>query len=282
MFNLDLLYWIDLNITDLCNLRCSFCPRSDAELWPNRNIHMPLDMIKFCTDDLIKNNYKGLLSYTGRGESTLHEDWSQAFAILNRPDRTYQSHATHNCVQIKRFWKDLRKLDSLTLNVYTNEKDLANVKEKYSKLDNGRDVKIHFKPDGVPFEELLTEYGFYTANRTGMKQLIATDSKINNPCLHPIHQIFINFDGTYELCCNDWNYQTKIDNIEGKGIIDIYLNNVRLNRARWNLLNGNRTCESACADCDVGWTHQTLKSLQQDNKLSARLNTTAPERISLI
>ena len=105
MKDLKLLRWIDLNVTDLCNLTCSFCPRSDPEVWPNQNIHMSLETIQKVTDDLIASKWRGFLSLTGRGESTLHEDFDEVFNILNRPDRTYASHMTHNGVQTKKYWK---------------------------------------------------------------------------------------------------------------------------------------------------------------------------------
>ena len=37
MYNLGYLRQIDVNITDLCNKTCSFCPRHNPEIYPNSN-----------------------------------------------------------------------------------------------------------------------------------------------------------------------------------------------------------------------------------------------------
>ena len=256
--NFDEVRWIDLNITDLCNLTCRFCPRHDPEVWPNQNIHMPLYTISKVTDDLIRRGYKRLLSFTGRGESALHDEWEEAYKILTRPDRTYMSHVTHNTVQIKKYWPYLKKLDHLTLNVYTTQEDFNNVRKNYSRLDNGNAVRLMFKPDGESDEVLEQKYNFTTNNRAG---LIFSDGNpwATTPCVHPITHIFINYDGTYELCCNDWNYKTKIGNVIEQNIVDIYEKNPRLNRAALKLLKGDRTCERACVDCDSPWYAESIQ-----------------------
>ena len=43
---------IDINITDLCNRTCSFCPRSDASIYPNNNQNMTLEMFDLIMDQI--------------------------------------------------------------------------------------------------------------------------------------------------------------------------------------------------------------------------------------
>ena len=38
--------WIDINITELCNRKCIFCPRVDPDKYPNQNINMSIDLAK--------------------------------------------------------------------------------------------------------------------------------------------------------------------------------------------------------------------------------------------
>ena len=33
---------VEINPTELCNRRCSFCPRSDPSVYPNRSLHMSI------------------------------------------------------------------------------------------------------------------------------------------------------------------------------------------------------------------------------------------------
>ena len=36
--------FIELNINEICNRVCPFCPRVDPEIYPNQNIHMSVDL----------------------------------------------------------------------------------------------------------------------------------------------------------------------------------------------------------------------------------------------
>ena len=43
---LNSLVVIEINLTELCNRKCVFCPRVDPKVFPNRNLHMSLDLSK--------------------------------------------------------------------------------------------------------------------------------------------------------------------------------------------------------------------------------------------
>ena len=38
--------WIELNISEYCNLQCSFCPKSEPDRYPNEKVYMNIDLIK--------------------------------------------------------------------------------------------------------------------------------------------------------------------------------------------------------------------------------------------
>ena len=73
---------------------------------------------------------------------------------------------------------------------------------------------------------------------------------ISEPCWHPMRQIFIDFDGNYQMCCNDWTYQVKIGNVHERSLIDMYVNDPKLNRIRWALINGRRDVIKPCSECN--------------------------------
>lgn len=278
MYNFDYLFWIDLNITDLCNLRCSFCPRADKTMWPNNNIHMDLDLIKKITDDLIEKRYRQQLSFTGRGESTLHNRWDEAFEILVRKDRTYLANVTTNGRKLEKLWPQLRRLDRLVCNTYVPESDGGKEiweerKAKFPTLDNGHPVKHEFKPDSGGGLQMMKDMGRNFNNRAGMfDSAQESEFPLKKACLHPIQGIFINFDGTYELCCNDWNYKTKIDSVKDKNILDIYMQNPELNRIRYRLLKEDRTCTKACSECDKNvFNGNLMKTVLSNPPLIRRL-----------
>jgi len=52
--------YIELNLTELCNMTCTFCPRSAD--YPNLNLHMSLDTIDTIATQL--NDYQRQCYYT--------------------------------------------------------------------------------------------------------------------------------------------------------------------------------------------------------------------------
>ena len=38
--NIPLFSFVELNINEICNRKCPFCPRSEPDKYPNQNIHM--------------------------------------------------------------------------------------------------------------------------------------------------------------------------------------------------------------------------------------------------
>lgn len=279
MNNIRWLEWIDINVTDTCNLSCSFCPRSDPEVWPNQNIHMKPEMFLKITDDLIKHNYTKRLSLTGRGESTLTPHWNELVEIINRPDKTWCSHVTTNGTTLRKTWDSIRKFDEAVINTYINDKDeYKRRRETYPTLDNGRNVWHKFKPDlgddvtlvdvmEMSEAEMLRTIGFIPNNRAG----IASKKVEHGICTRPINYIFINFDGTYELCCNDWNYQTPMGNVWKHDIIEIYLLSRKLNAIRGDLMKGDRSCTQACSECDAENFHDYVeKGVAADKSLLQR------------
>jgi hypothetical protein len=65
-----------------------------------------------------------------------------------------------------------------------------------------------------------------------------------------MRQIFIDYNGFYQMCCNDWTYQVKIGHVLERGLIDMYINDPKMNRVRWSLLNGERDRVKPCSMCD--------------------------------
>ena len=157
--------------------------------------------------------------------------------------------------------------DEIVINTYVNDKEEFNRRRrKYKAGANGRNVWHKFKPDlgddvtlidvmGMSEAEMLKTIGFVPNNRAG----IGAKKKEYGICTRPINYIFINFDGTYELCCNDWNYQTPIGNVWRHDIIDIYLMDRKLNAIRGDLMKGDRSCTKACSECDAENFHDYVE-----------------------
>ena len=66
---------IEINLTELCNRKCIFCPRVDPEVFPNRNLHMNLSLSEKISSNLRDINYKGRISFSGFGEPLLAKNF---------------------------------------------------------------------------------------------------------------------------------------------------------------------------------------------------------------
>ena len=246
--------WIELNISEYCNLQCSFCPKSEPDRYPNEKVYMDIDLIKKITDDVIQYRYSKKLAFCGRGEPSIHKQIEECLSILNRPDRTYESYMVTNGATLKKNWQFIKQLDGLEINTYSTKDKYEERIKRYRVLDNGRPVTHSYKPSDKGREEDLStveSYTFTPTNRGGFFSPVLLQNTIYNHavCTVPKYWIFIDANGDYSLCCDDWKYKHKIDSVYDKNLFDIYLNNEKLKSIKRELHRGNRTCTLACSEC---------------------------------
>ena len=63
--------FVELNINELCNRTCIFCPRHDPKEYPNQNLHMNLDLAELIANQLNDLGFDGVVNISGTGEATL-------------------------------------------------------------------------------------------------------------------------------------------------------------------------------------------------------------------
>ena len=61
--------WVELNINELCNRTCPFCPRSGS--YPNQNIHMDPGLAASIAFQLDSLDFSGIVNISGTGEPML-------------------------------------------------------------------------------------------------------------------------------------------------------------------------------------------------------------------
>lgn len=265
------MFRIDLDLAGNCNRRCSFCPRSGD--YPNVDEFMSLDVVREVIERMKEISFDGWVELAGRGEPTLHPDFEKVVSLLaDDKDKTWNIRVTTNGYQLGRNWKYCyKKIDWLILNSYESEYEYNKRVEKYVKLPNGNRVEHYYKPDGLSVEEMnkinnvpdTVEPGktwkYQFNNRAGW----FSEKFANDPCYHPVRQIFINYDGNYQMCCNDWTYQVSIGNVLEHNLWDMYLNNPKIQRIKWALLNGNRKDIKPCSMCDDAQGRKSVKSIER-------------------
>ena len=272
---------LDFDLTGLCNRQCSFCPRSlDANpVYPNINKHLPLETIQIVIDELRSIDFAGWIELAGRGESTLHKQFDTIVDMLTTGPRRWKVRLTTNGYELDDWWNSSvgMKLDELILNSYESEQQYIDRQQKYVTLPSGGKVFHYYKQDGFTIEQVNNMPGYVENgkkwkhafnNRAGYFK--EQDRRYQNldytnivrlpngqsvdiarsPCWHPVRQIFIDYEGNYQMCCNDWSSQIKIGNVTERSLIDMYLNDPKINRIRWRLLNKDRIPILPCFMCD--------------------------------
>ena len=66
--------WVELSLIDVCNRKCSFCPKSDDKVAPDTFQKMNRKIIDEIHDQLLGIHYDGTISLCGYGEPLLHKD----------------------------------------------------------------------------------------------------------------------------------------------------------------------------------------------------------------
>lgn len=247
--------FIELNITELCNRECSFCPRAHG--YPNLNLNMSVETAK-----VIREQAKGFVDtihIVGRGEPLLHPDICSIILVLAQDFKIrIMTNGDHLHKHIDEL-HDLLDLNSgkhrITISLYDGEEQYEEMKSLYEKYDNISYYKTYDTGQGT--SDSVFNQKHYITNRAGALYT----SKSNEPCYIPLNRMFIDWDGSVNLCCHDWTEKATYGNIHDKNIKDIY--RFITNKYGKELIQGNRTCTRQCSSCDVS-SDDPLKFVYED------------------
>lgn len=242
---------IEINPTELCNLQCIFCPRSLS--YPNLNEHMSLDIAKEIRDQMVSAKFSGVLSITGRGEPTLHPQFEEYVSIFVGYNWKLKMHTNG-----KRFEKHesfiLKHFDDIYYNCYD-----CNPQDIYDKYGHYKNIKIIAKDLNEWFPNATNRAGSFPTNQ------YPEDER----CDVIFHKMFIDIDGTYRLCCEDWKEKISLGNIYEQSIVDYIEDNEQLHKYRKRLVNGNRDL-LPCISCNYNIScdkYNRKQDLQKYSKL---------------
>lgn len=243
---------IEINPTELCNLTCSFCPRGNG--YPNQNLHIDLDTVREIRKQLDESGYNKLVSVTGRGEPTLTKDFDKLLDILFDNNPKYSVYMNTNGKKLDKYEKYIPKFYYINYDVYENSTAAIKIaKRKYKKYPN---VRIKFKPDlGGDYGEWNEDKGWVKesymnfSNRGGALKTKEKNNHQNQPCNFLFEKMYINYNGDYNLCCDDWVH-LKMSNIFDESMPDYINKNKNLKKYRKMHLSGKRSCHGLCVNCD--------------------------------
>lgn len=251
---------VEVNPTELCNRTCSFCPRSNPEVYPNRNLQMDIAVAEKLVNDLTSANYTGDIHITGFGEPTLNPKIFEIIKIfsafyteiITNGDRLLSGQMTHQQ------FSDAG-LSMLIVDCYDGDEQYNKMIELLKDCKIGYRIRNHHDTGG---EELFEQYNYN--NRGGLVQKAET---VFRPCWLPFYKAFVDWDGQIRLCCNDWSRsQIPFGDINNESFADIWMSKDFV-KVREKLNKGERSKLAACKNCNTSGTQTGFESVSLWQKI---------------
>ena len=257
--------FIELNINEICNRKCPFCPRVDPKVYPNQNIHMSLETAEIIADGLKELNFTGIVNISGTGEpllTTYITDIVKLFGdrgihveIVTNGDvlvRKIGAGAVYGSELIKKLYSS--GLSQFVVSMYDGPEQIeyfntlfaeCNIdKSLYSLRDRWYDESEDY---GLLYTNRAGNIGFNSLSDTAKDKLLASGK---SACFYTHYAMMIDWNGDALLCCQDmYNRTIKFGNVHNKSLIDIWKDG-KLMKFRNKLKNGERSL-SPCSNCNA-------------------------------
>lgn len=239
---LDALKTVELNVTEICNRTCSFCPRGNPQLYSNTKSYMDIELVDLLSKQLADFKYSNRVSLVGFGEPLLYKNLTQALTIIhtNLPNLEWLEVNTNGDFLSKELVQEIADAgcNQLTISMYDSD-----ISETIIDLCKDIDITLTFK------HCYENKFEIKLVDRTN---ILSKDKvlNINSKCNLPFYKMLIDWNGDVIVCANDWERRGKIDNINDASIKDIWLSH-KLMSYRQNLIVGNRKDLDPCKYCDI-------------------------------
>ena len=206
---------IEINPTELCNMKCVFCPR--AYDYPNSNLHMSIDTVEALIDQLDGLPALHTLHFAGRGEPTLHKYCGEMMELFSKYQRDKRPNLKFDFVtngkRLDQF-KDCLKIANIKLNIY--DESTMTPREAWSKYKSWGNIELFDRRtsnrwSGIHPLGYHNRGGYVNINMTRTADL--DHERYGLLCEKPFYVLYVNWNGEYNLCCNDWNDIQVLGNI---------------------------------------------------------------------
>lgn len=240
--------WIELSLIDVCNRKCSFCPKSDANLAPDTFMSMSKSLIDKLCYELKQIGYKGSIALCGYGEPLLHKDIIYIVEKLSKVSSV--EIVTNGDVLNSKMMKSLYKANAsrLLVSMYDGEHQI----KKFKKIANEAKVPEDFMILRDRWYSEEQNFGVKLTNRAGTINIGNQIKNIHSFCYYPAYQFLIDWDGNVYLCPQDWQRRNAMGNMMQSHIFEIW-NGKIFSKYRQNLLQGKRST-NPCLNCNANGT----------------------------
>ena len=236
--------WIELNINELCNRTCDFCPRHDPKVYPNQNLHMDLELAENIANQLEELNFTGIVNISGTGEPLLTKYVPEIVKKFGK--RGIHTEIVTNGDRLKpKFVKELYDagLAQLVVSMYDGPEQVEHFNSLFKEC--GIDKNLYSLRDRwYPPED---DYGLLYTNRTGILGDELTEIE-KRACYYTHYSVYLDWNGDMLLCCQDmYNRTVNFGNVKDTPLIELWKDS-KLMEFREKLKKGDRSL-LPCSNC---------------------------------
>lgn len=213
MLTINDLKTVVINVSNVCNLKCPYCPNRE-DSFRKSNLYygdyMSIKTIKKIKESLDKINYTGEVSITGFGEPLLNPHIDEILKIMEKYKPNLLTNGTiiydgkSNYALLKNASHPIVTLHNEE--AYGGKYGLIALKGYFTLLELGDDIEIRNHDTNDENNTLIAN------NRGGVLDDIESTPKRH--CYYPFYEIFIDIDGSYLVCAHDWNRRSRIKRVD--------------------------------------------------------------------
>jgi radical SAM protein with 4Fe4S-binding SPASM domain len=241
--------WIELSLIDVCNRKCTFCPKSDEKVAPDTFQKMTKKIIDEIHDQLSEIHFKGTISLCGYGEPMLHNDISYIVKKLSNVSKV-EVITNGDVLSPKRLQElYISDVSKVLVSMYDGPEQIKKFTEMTKKANVPEDLVILRDR----WYDEYNDFGVKLTNRAGTIKT-GEQEKVGKftTCFYPTYQFLIDWNGNIFLCPQDWQRRVSMGNIMQETIFDIWTGKTFTNY-RKNLISGKR-CAGPCKSCNADGT----------------------------
>ena len=241
--------WVELSLIDVCNRKCSFCPKVDEKVAPDTFQKMTRKIIDEIHDQLSDINFEGTISLCGYGEPLLHNDISYIVKKLSNVSKVEV--ITNGDVLSPQRLQELYISDvsKVLVSMYDGPEQIKKFNQMTKKANVPEDLVILRDR----WYDKFNDFGVKLTNRAGtISEGEQEEIGKYKDCFYPTYQFLIDWNGNVYLCPQDWQRKVSMGNIMQETIDQIW-NGKTITAYRKNLLSGKR-CSGPCKSCNANGT----------------------------
>lgn len=265
---------IQVEMSKGCNLQCSFCGINGFQEKPNSNFNfMTLGTAERIAEEISFAGWNSRIEFAMHGEPTMNKQWIDIIRIFREHLPKAQLMVTSNgggivaSKQIQQNVLDYFKAGGtiLAIDEYMGVKLCEKVRkgiDEFELEDEG--IAVYEYPEdkrGNPHQRSNKKFLSFIApidvTKTGTHSDLNNHcgsggeldmSMSNKRCAKPFRELSFNWDGSVNLCCNDFIGEYHCGNIHDTDIEDLW-NNEYFQSARRFLMVPNRDALRPCRGC---------------------------------